>query len=111
MREDLAAWILCGTASEDEVAWAACVDSNEQGVGRGFSSVQTAPGSTRRLSSLVCDLRGRRMGIAAIIGFTKSPSELFGAVLRLGVMAPLIAVRSHEGVLRRKWGRPVVGAR
>ena len=75
-----------------------------------FRSVQTAFVGTRLLASLVGDLRGRKMEIATII-FTKSPSEVFGAVLRSGVMVQLVAVRSHGGALPRKLGRSVFDAR
>jgi len=75
-----------------------------------FRSVQTAFVDTRFLASLVGDLRGRRMEIAPII-FTKSPREVCGAVLRLGVMAPWMTVRSHGDALPRRLGRLVFGAR
>ena len=75
-----------------------------------FRRVQIAFVGTRLLTSLVGDLRGRRMEIATII-FRKSPCEACGAVLRLGVMAQWMTVRSHGDALPRRLGRLVFGAR
>ena len=110
MREDSAAWIVRGTAGAVRLGALRLSNSNEHCIVRGFSSVQTGLGGTRSLSSQFGDLCGRSPGIATII-FTKSPSEVFGAVLRLGVMVPLVAIRSHGGALPRIRGRPVWGAR
>jgi hypothetical protein len=76
-----------------------------------FSCAQTGSVGTRLLSSRIGDLGGRKVGIAGIIGFTKNPSELFGAVQSLSEMVQLIAVRSHGGALPRKLGRSVFGVR